>query len=92
LGQVFIADAELLPQDNTTVVEYVGPEVGPLGDQVTKLKTEIIELWLHGRDRRIVLGKKLKKLRELIGNQGNGAFLKTVSSQPPNGLGIPVPI
>jgi len=30
---------------------------------VEKLKQEIAELWLHGRERRIALGRKLRELR-----------------------------
>jgi len=58
---------------------------------VEKLKQEIAELWLHGRERRIALGRKLRQLQSLLAQRGTGTFLRTVSDPPPQGLGIPVP-
>jgi hypothetical protein len=57
---------------------------------VEKLKQEIAELWLHGRERRIALGRKLRELQSLLAQRGTGTFLRTVSDPPPQGLGIPV--
>lgn len=58
---------------------------------VEKLKHEIANLWLHGRERRIALGRKLRELQSLLAQRGTGTFIKTVSGPPPQGLGIPVP-
>jgi len=50
-------------------------------DQVATVKAEIAELWLHGRDRRIAIGRLLLQLHDLLSKQGSGTFLKTVTGE-----------
>jgi hypothetical protein len=59
------------------------------GERIKQLKVEILEMRLHGRSRRIALGRKLIELRTLIELQGSRTFLQVVRSNPPEGLGIP---
>lgn len=58
--------------------------------KVQQLKDEITALWLHGRERRLALGRKFRELQKLLARRGRGTFLRTVSDPPPQGLGIPV--
>lgn len=58
-------------------VSAVGGEV----DKIAKIKEEIGELWLHGRDRRISIGRLLIQLHDLLAKQGSGTFMKTVTGE-----------
>lgn len=80
-----INQGQLLRQQ-TAVVQSPSEESAA----VEKLKQEIAELWLHGRERRLALGRKLRQLQSLLAQRGTGTFLRTVSDPPPHGLGIPV--
>lgn len=55
-----------------------------LDDIVTKLKSEISNIWLHGKANRLALGRKLIELRAVYGKRGEGTFLKILAE-----LGIP---
>jgi len=50
-------------------------------DKIARIKSEIAELWLHGKDRRIAIGRLLIQLHELLAKQGSGTFMKTVSGE-----------
>src|SRR5712692_2382539 len=50
-------------------------------DKITKIKAEIAELWLHGKDRRIAIGRLLIQLHELLAKQGSGTFMKTLTAE-----------
>jgi hypothetical protein len=47
-------------------------------EKIAKLKAEIADLWPHGRDRRIVIGRLLIQLHDLLSKQGSGCFMKTI--------------
>jgi muconolactone delta-isomerase len=59
--------------------------VGVEADKIAKIKAEIAEknaeLWLHGKDRRIVIGRLLIQLYDLLAKQGSGTFMKTVTGE-----------
>ena len=52
--------------------------VGVEADKIAKIKAEIAEknaeLLLHGKDRRIVIGRLLIQLRDLLAKQGSGTL------------------
>src|ERR1035437_3445603 len=48
-------------------------------DKIANIKAEITELWLHGKDRRIAIGRLLIQLHDLLAKQGSGTFMKTVT-------------
>lgn len=50
-------------------------------DTIAKIKAEIAELWLHGKDRRIAIGRLLIQLHDLLAKQGSGTFMKTVAGE-----------
>ncbi len=50
-------------------------------DKIAKIKAEIAELWLHGKDRRVAIGKLLIQLHDFLAKQGSGTFMKTVSGE-----------
>ena len=58
---------------------------GVEADKIAKIKAEIAEknaeLLLHGKDRRIVIGRLLIQLRDLLAKQGSGTFMKTVTGE-----------
>jgi hypothetical protein len=59
--------------------------VGVEADEIAKIKAEIAEknaeLWLHGKDRRIVIGRLLIQLYDLLARQGSGTFMKTITGE-----------
>jgi hypothetical protein len=50
-------------------------------DKIAKIKAEIAELWLHGKERRIVIGRLLIQLHDLLSKQGSGCFMKTIAEE-----------
>jgi hypothetical protein len=50
-------------------------------DNIKKIKAEIAEHWLHGKDRRIAIGRLLVQLHALLAKQGSGTFMKTVTGE-----------
>jgi hypothetical protein len=50
-------------------------------DKIAKIKAEIAELLLHGKDRRIAIGRLLIQLHDLLSKQGSGTFMKTVTGE-----------
>jgi hypothetical protein len=63
------------------------------GDNHSAAVQEIIDqiraLWVHGREYRIVIGRLLIRLHDLLCKPGYGSFMATVTNPPPAGLGIP---
>ena len=47
-------------------------------DKIATIKAQIVGLWPHGRDRRIVIGRLLIQLHDLLSKQGSGCFMKTI--------------
>ena len=47
-------------------------------DKIATIKAQIADLWPHGRDRRIVIGRLLIQLHDLLSKQGSGTFMKTI--------------
>jgi hypothetical protein len=55
---------------------------------VQEVLQQIKALWVHGREYRLVIGRLLIRLHELLCKPGFGSFMQVVSDPPPTGLGI----
>jgi hypothetical protein len=52
--------------------------------KIFQLKTEIVQLWVSGKQNRVQTGHKLRLLQDALARHGHGTFLKTIKN-----LGIP---
>jgi hypothetical protein len=85
-----VADAPLAPKQ-VVFLEKDDPATEPTilqnmeGRDVDALIASIASLlddfWRHGRERRIVLGRELQKLYDLLARRGNGTFMQTVTTR-----------